>query len=157
LLTKKLLPLLGTSGRVINLSSAAQSTVNPEALSGRVSLSDDLNAYAQSKLALTMWSRCMALSLKNDGPVVVSVNPGSLLATKMVKDGFGMAGKDIGIGTEILIRASLADEFATASGLYFDNDSQQFASPHPDALNPKKSEEIVSTIEAVLTELKVVI
>ena len=41
LLTQQLLPLIGTSGRVINLSSAAQSTVNLEALAGRVRLSDE--------------------------------------------------------------------------------------------------------------------
>lgn len=38
LLTQQLLPLLGSSGRVINLSSAAQSPVDPEALAGRVSI-----------------------------------------------------------------------------------------------------------------------
>ena len=38
LLTQKLLPLLGASGRVINLSSAAQSPVDPDALAGRVQL-----------------------------------------------------------------------------------------------------------------------
>ena len=44
LLTKKLIPLLGASGRVINLSSAAQSPVDPQALAGRVKLSDDFSA-----------------------------------------------------------------------------------------------------------------
>lgn len=153
LLTKKLMPLLGTSGRVINLSSAAQSPVNPEALAGRVRLSDDLDAYAQSKLAITMWSRAMALLLKNNGPIIIAVNPGSLLATKMVKEGLGMAGNDIRIGADILIRAALSDEFATASGQYFDNDSGQFTSPFPDALDPQKSEEIVQAIEAVLDDI----
>ncbi len=153
LLTQKLLPLFGSSGRVVNLSSAAQSPVDLEALAGRVKLSDDFAAYAQSKLALTMWSRSMALSLKEEGPVIIAVNPGSLLGTKMVKEGFGMAGNDIRIGSDILIRAALADEFATASGQYFDNDSGQFASPHPDALNPKKSEGVVHAIEAVLAEI----
>lgn len=150
LLTQKLLSLLGTSGRVINLSSAAQSPVNSEALAGHVRLSNDLDAYAQSKLAITMWSRVMASSLKNNGPVIIAINPGSLLATKMVKEGFGMAGNDIRIGADILIRAALSDEFAFASGKYFDNDSGKFASPHADALDQKKSEEVVSAIESVL-------
>ena len=154
LLTQRLMPLLGASARVINLSSAAQSPVDPEALAGRVRLSDDFTAYAQSKLALTMWSRTMALSLKDNGPVLIAVNPGSLLATKMVKEGFGMAGNDIRIGADILTRAALADEFATASGQYFDKDSGQFASPHPDALDPQKSQEIVRVIEAVLAGIK---
>ena len=152
LLTQKLMPLLGTSGRVINLSSAAQSPVNPEALAGRVRLSYDMDAYAQSKLAITMWSRTMAQSLNKHGPIIIAVNPGSLLATKMVKEGLGMAGNDIRIGADSLIRAALSDEFATASGEYFDNDSGQFTSPHLDALNPGKSEEVVQVIEAVLAD-----
>ena len=150
LLTQRLMPLMVASRRVINLSSAAQSPVNPKALAGRIKLSEGA-AYAQSKLALTMWSR--ALSLKEGGPAIIAVNPGSMLGSKMVKQAFGVAGGDIRIGAEILTRAALADEFETASGQYFDNDSGQFASPHPDALNSQKSEEIVRAIEAILAEI----
>lgn len=153
LLTQKLLPLLGANARVINLSSAAQAPVNKGALAGRTHLTDDMAAYAQSKLAITMWSRVMALSLKDNGPVFISVNPGSLLATKMVKEGFGMAGNDIRIGSDILTRAALDDEFATASGQYFDNDAGRFASPHNDVLDAKKSREVVQVIEDVLGEM----
>ena len=46
--------------------------------------------------------------------------------------------------------AALADEFAAASGLYFDNDAGRFASPHPDALDLQKTQEIVRVIEATL-------
>ena len=145
LLTQRLIALLGASGRVINLSSAAQSPVDPEALVGRVTLSDGA-AYAQSKLALTMWSRNMALSLKDEGPAIIAVNPRSMLGSKMVKEAYGVTGGDLRIGAEILCRASLSDEFAAASGQYFDNDSGQFTSPHPDALNPQKCEEIVRVI-----------
>ncbi len=152
LLTKRLLPLLGASGRVINLSSAAQSPVDPEALTGRSGLSDGA-AYAQSKLALTMWSRYLALSLKDDGPAVIAVNPRSLLGSKMVKEAYGVAGGDLRIGAEILTRAALSDEFADASGRYFDNDSGRFASPHPDALDPQKCDEIVRLIEAILVKI----
>ena len=152
LLTQRLLPLFGTSGRVINLSSAAQSPVDPKVLVGRGKLSDGA-AYAQSKLALTMWSRYMALSLKDDGPAIIAVNPRSMLGSKMVKQAYGVVGGDLRIGAEILCRAALADEFAAASGQYFDNDLGQFASPHPDALDPRKTHEIVSVIEAVLAEI----
>lgn len=151
LLTKRLLPLLGTTGRVINLSSAAQAPVRLEALTGRIQLSEDFEAYAQSKLALTMWSRSMALTLK-DGPAIISVNPGSMLASKMVKEAFGVPGRDLSMGAKILCRAALEDEFAEASGRYFDNDAGQFASPHPDALDPTKTEEVVCAIEGVLKE-----
>jgi hypothetical protein len=76
-----------------------------------------------------------------------------MLGTKMVKQAFGVDGGDLRIGAEILCRAALSDEFAAASGRYFDNDSGRFTSPHPDALNPQKSEEIVRDVEAVLTEI----
>jgi len=153
LLTKRLLPLLGASGRVVNLSSAAQAPVDPEALAGRVRLSDSM-AYAQSKLAITMWSRSMALSLKDDGPAIIAVNPRSMLGSKMVKQAYGVAGGDLRIGAEILCRAALSEEFAAASGQYFDNDIGQFAAPHPDARNPQKCEAMVRAIEAILTEIQ---
>ena len=149
LLTKRLLPLLGKSGRVINLSSAAQSRVNLEALAGGVELSDSA-AYAQSKLALTMWSHAMASSQKNKGPAIIAVNPGSMLGSKMVKEAFGVTGRDLQIGAKILIRASLSDEFENASGQYFDNDIGQFASAHDDVYDCEKCQELVSAIESIL-------
>ncbi|MEF1326122.1 SDR family NAD(P)-dependent oxidoreductase, partial [Vibrio owensii] len=152
MLTKELLPLLGNTGRVVNLSSAAQAPVSIEALMGDKPLSDG-EAYAQSKLALTMWSRVMGLQLKNVGPMVVSVNPKSFLGSKMVKDAYGIAGNDISLGADILIRAALSDEFAQAHGSYFDNDIEAFAAPHRDALNDTKSQQVVDAIEAVIAKL----
>lgn len=149
LLTQRLLPLLGASGRVVNVSSAAQAPVDLEAMAGRGTLSDSA-AYAQSKLALTMWSRSLALSFDGDGPIIIAVNPGSMLGTKMVKQAFGVTGADIGIGADILVRAALADEFAAASGQYFDNDTGQFAAPHPDARDPHKLNGVVRVIEEIL-------
>jgi hypothetical protein len=92
----------------------------------------------------------MALSLKDEGPAIIAVNPRSLLGSKMVKQAFGVAGGDLRIGAEILCRAALSDEFAAASGQYFDNDTGQFASPHPDARNPQKCEAMVRVIEELL-------
>jgi NAD(P)-dependent dehydrogenase (short-subunit alcohol dehydrogenase family) len=150
-LTKRLLPLMGTRGRVVNVSSAAQATVDLGALAGQIELAD-MEAYAQSKLAMTAWSRVMGQSL-DEGPAVIAVNPGSLLGTRMVKEGFGVAGGDIRIGAEILKRAALSDEFAAATGQYFDNDKGAFGSPHPDALDPRISEKIVRALETVLATL----
>ena len=150
LLTQELLPLLGNTGRVVNLSSAAQAPVNIEALKGKVKL-DNMGAYAQSKLAITMWTRILA-EKHTDRPMIVAVNPGSLLASKMVKEGFGVEGSDINIGADILTRAALSDQFEDASGKYFDNDSGQFAPPHQDALDQQKSEDVVNTIESILED-----
>jgi hypothetical protein len=99
-----------------------------------------------------MWSRSMALSLKDDGPAIIAVNPRSMLGSKMVKEAYGVAGGDLRIGAEILCRAALSDDFADASGKYFDNDTGRFASPHPDALNAKKCEDVVREIEAIIAE-----
>lgn len=151
LLTQRLLPQLGKNGRVVNLSSAAQAPVDLEALAGSSQL-DDGAAYAQSKLALTMWSRHLALTLGDDGPAVVAVNPGSFLGTNMVKAAYGVAGGNVQKGAEILHRAALSDEFAGASGQYFDNDTGQFADPHRDALDPVKTQALIEIIEAVLGE-----
>lgn len=151
-LTQLLLPLLG-KGRVVNLSSAAQAPVKLDALAGSGQLAD-MPAYAQSKLALTMWSRHMAQALGRKGPMIVAVNPGSMLGSRMVKEAFGVDGADIAIGADILVRAALADEFANASGQYFDNDAKRFAPPHPDALDPRKAEALVRAIESVLAAAK---
>lgn len=148
LLTRRFLPLLDASGRVVNLSSAAQASVDLEALLGRAQLPDGA-AYAQSKLALTMWSRSLARELER-GPAVIAVNPGSFLATKMVTEAYGVAGADIGVGAEVLRRAALDDDFATASGRYFDNDAGRFADPHSDALDPQACDRVVRAIEDLL-------
>ena len=145
LLTKELLPLLASDGRIINLSSAAQAPVDPAAFAGRKRL-DHGNAYAQSKLALTMWSNHLAQQLGAEGPAVIAVNPGSFLGTKMVEEAYGQSGKDVGIGADILTRAATSSEFADVSGRYFDNDSGRFASPHPDALDPAKNSAMVDLI-----------
>jgi NAD(P)-dependent dehydrogenase (short-subunit alcohol dehydrogenase family) len=143
---------LGPQGRIVNLSSAAQAPVSIDALTGRERLSDD-QAYAQSKLALTMWTRALADRWGEGDPLLVAVNPGSLLASKMVRDAYGMQGKDIGIGADILTRAALSDEFASASGQYFDNDRGRFADPHLDALDPAKVAQMMDALEGLVAKL----
>ena len=123
-LTMGLLPVIPKQGRIINLSSAAQAAVDTAALAGQCRL-DDMVAYAQSKRAIALWSAEMA-ALHPDGPVFIAVNPGSLLASKMVREGFGIAGNDLSIGSDILCRLALDDSFATASGRYWDNDAGGF-------------------------------
>ena len=128
ILTRALLAIMPKDGRVVNLSSAAQAPVDVQAMTHFTPMGD-LEAYAQSKLGITIWSAEMAAGLP-DGPAIIAVNPGSLLASKMVKEGFGVAGNDLNVGADILIRAALSAEFAQASGQYFDNDSERFAPPH---------------------------
>lgn len=149
ILTMRLLPLFRPDGRVVNVTSAAQFPVESSVLAGRVGRSDG-ETYGQSKLALAMWSYHLACLLKDDGPEIITVNPGSMLATKMVKTAFGIDGSAPMIGAEILARAALADEFSGASGLYFDNDLKQFTHPHPDVLNAGKIDLLVREIEEII-------
>ncbi|WP_371706935.1 hypothetical protein [Oceanicola sp. D3] len=144
-LTQALLPILPAEGRVVNLSSAAQAPVDVAALRGEVAL-DHMGAYAQSKLAITIWTQEMARQHPG-GPVFVAVNPGSLLASKMVKEGFGVAGNDLRIGANILRRAALSGAFAEASGQYFDNDSGRFASPHAAAQEAQHTAAVMQAID----------
>lgn len=151
LLTKELLEILAPDGRVVNLSSAAQAPVNIEAIKAYMRLSDS-DAYAQSKLGITMWSIELAKQLTEAGSkqVVVAINPKSFLGSKMVKEAYGTDGYNLNIGADILQRAALSDEFASASGRYFDNDQGRFANPHPDALKQGRRIAVIEAIESVL-------
>lgn len=148
-LTQRLLPIIPRTGRIVNLSSAAQASVDISAMMGRGSL-DHMEAYAQSKLAITIWTRELADTLPT-GPVVMAVNPGSLLASKMVKEGFGVAGNDLSIGADILIKASLDDSFANQSGKYFDNDAGRFAPPQSAAQNAEHRKAVMQAIESLIS------
>ena len=151
LLTKLLLPLIPIeTGRIVNLSSAGQYPVNFKAWSDTHREYADFDAYAESKLAIIMWSNHLAATSLKKGPVITSLNPGSLLGTKMVKEGFGHSGKDVNIGVNIMCEAALGDSFQQASGKYFDNDSGRFARPRADALNPSKCAQLVEEIESIL-------
>ncbi|WP_287244449.1 SDR family NAD(P)-dependent oxidoreductase, partial [Pseudoalteromonas sp.] len=55
ILTKTLSALMNENSRIVNLSSAAQAPVSIAALKGLQALSDS-SAYAQSKVALTLWT-----------------------------------------------------------------------------------------------------
>ncbi|MEM9715437.1 MAG: SDR family NAD(P)-dependent oxidoreductase [Pseudomonadota bacterium] len=148
-LTKGLLPIMPQSGRIINLSSAAQAPVDPKAMRGEVALGEDMEAYAQSKLALTVWSQETALD-HEEGPAFIAVNPGSLLASKMVKEGFGIQGHDLSKGADILIEAALGDGFEHASGHYFDNDIGRFSAPHAAAADGPHNIAIMKTLVELL-------
>lgn len=150
-LTRRLLPIIPKNGRIINLSSAAQSPVAFEAMTGQASI-EAMEAYAQSKLAITIWSQELARELPT-GPVVVAVNPGSLLASNMVKEGFGIPGNDLKIGADILCQAALHESFADASGKYFDNDLGRFGPPNAAARNDEHSKAVMKTMHTLLSGL----
>ncbi len=144
ILTKKLLPILNAGGRVVNVSSAAQTDINLNSFDVR---SSDSEAYAQSKLAIIMWSIELA---KATGVNIISVNPKSFLGSKMVREAYGRQGYDLKIGADILKRAALSDEFENAGGKYFDNDYGVFADPHPFAMNENNRKALIKALNNFL-------
>ncbi|MEM7550935.1 MAG: SDR family NAD(P)-dependent oxidoreductase [Bacteroidota bacterium] len=148
-LTNGLVPLLKNSNapRVINLSSAAQSSVNFEALWGEAMICNQ-EAYAQSKLALTMWSFAFAKS--HPEIIIIAVNPGSLLNTNMVKEAYGHHWSSADKGANILYDLAVLDKYANSSGKYFDNDKGVFSNAHSDAYNEEKINGLISETEKIL-------
>lgn len=149
LLTHGLLPLLNNSRapRVINLSSAAQSPVSINALNGNETLSEQM-AYAQSKLALTMWSFHLAQNV--DSLNVIAVNPGSLLNTRMVQEAYGKFWSSADKGANILYELAVSDQYNDSTGKYFDNDKGAFSKAHINAYDQEKIIQLISETGKIL-------
>lgn len=148
-LTNEILPVLkkGTNTRIINLSSAAQASISEAVLKGNQS-STERQTYAQSKLALLMWS--FYLAKKETELQVVAVNPGSLLNTKMVKQAFGEHWSSADKGANILYDLAVSEEYKNVSGKYFDNDKGAFSEAHQDAYKKDKIDSLIKTTNEIL-------
>lgn len=155
-LTKTLLPLLekGTNTRIVNLSSAAQATVRKGALNGEATVNAS-EVYAQSKLALTMWSFNLAKQLSNVS--VIAVNPGSLLNTRMVAEAYGQHWSSADKGGNILYELAVSNEYEGETGQYFDNDKGdpkgRFGQAHPDAYDEAKIIDLIEQTEEFLNSI----
>lgn len=142
LLTARLVPLLknGAEPRIINLSSAAQSSVSYEVLSGKEKASQG-ETYAQSKLALTMWSFHLAKTVPEIA--VIAVNPGSLLNTKMAHEAYGQHWSSADKGANILYDLAISEAYNGVTGKYFDNDKGTFGRAHPDAYDETEIDKLI--------------
>lgn len=155
LLTNNLLPLLQKSSapRLINLSSAAQATVSLDALQGTRSIGVQ-EAYAQSKLALTMWSFHLAKLYPN--LTITAVNPGSLLNTNMVREAYGRSWSEADKGGNILYDLAIAEEYEGVTGKYFDNDKGPikgiFGDAHSDAYDAGKIAQLIKLTDTLVRQ-----
>ena len=59
-------------------------------------------------------------------------------------------GSDIGIGADILIRATLDSDFSDKSGRYFDNDAGNFGDPHQDAMSSQKCTAVIHAVDQII-------
>lgn len=154
-LTNNLQTLLdkGTKSRLINVASAAQAPVNLAALRGDTNLTDQ-ESYAQSKLALVMWTFDYA---KNHPSIVsIAVNPGSLLDTKMANEAYGRHWAPASKGANILVDLATSDEYNNESGKYFDNDKGTekgyFAPAQQDAYDQQKINQLIEETNHLVSE-----
>jgi len=152
LLTNSILDKMKNSPkpRIINLSSAAQSSVSFELLKGDIKVSDQ-EAYAQSKLAILIWS--FYLSQQEPGISVVALNPGSLLNTNMVREAYGKFWSSADKGADIIYDLALTKNSENINGKYFDNDKGGFGLAHPDAYNQELTDELIKYTNNALTTI----
>ncbi len=148
LLTRLLLNSLAPQARIINLSSRAQMPLAWESWIQGGEL-DAQAAYAQSKLGIAIWTMALAKELKGKA-VVTAINPKSFLGSKMVKEAYGQEGYDVSIGANLLYRVAFSEEFAKANGMYYDNDVESFANPHPQALDAKSQDALLNILDTFL-------
>jgi len=155
-LTNRLFPLIQKSehARIINLSSAAQAPVSSQIfLPG--SAVEVGASYAQSKLALTMWS--FDLAKRVEGTSVIAVNPGSLLNTRMVKEAYGHHWSSADKGANILVDLAVSQEFEGITGRYFDNDKGdprgEFGPAHADAYDESKIASLIRQTDQLIQSL----
>jgi NAD(P)-dependent dehydrogenase (short-subunit alcohol dehydrogenase family) len=121
LLQQLLLPLLKASGagRIVNVASAAQTTIDfrDVMLERRY---DGMRAYAQSKLAMVMASIEFARRPEAGQVTVNALHPGSLLDTKMVREGFGKPQGPVEIGIRSELHLAISPALDGVTGQYFD-------------------------------------
>lgn len=151
-LTTAILENLKTSEapRIINLSSAAQAPVSEAVLVGKEQVSEN-SSYAQSKLALTMWS--FHLAKQEPKITVIAVNPGSLLNTKMANEAYGQHWSPAEKGVDILVDLALSETYNNDTGKYFDNDKGHFAPAHADAYSDEKIKNVLALTNRLIERI----
>jgi NAD(P)-dependent dehydrogenase (short-subunit alcohol dehydrogenase family) len=130
LLRPRLEAAAGDAGpsRIVNLASAGQMDIDfddvmlERGYAGR-------RAYCQSKLAMIMTSLTMAERLDAATLTVNTLHPGSLLDTKMVREGWGAPLGPVEDGIEAELHLVTAPDLDAVTGQYFDRLSPARALP----------------------------
>jgi NAD(P)-dependent dehydrogenase (short-subunit alcohol dehydrogenase family) len=113
--------------RIVNVGSEAQRPVDFDDLMLERHYSS-MNAYAQSKLALTMFTFELSERLKNEAVTVNCLHPGSLLNTKMVREWTKPMGT-VESGADVVVYIATAPELEGVTGKYFDRKHEARAEP----------------------------
>jgi NAD(P)-dependent dehydrogenase (short-subunit alcohol dehydrogenase family) len=132
LLTRLLLPLLGRNApaRVVNVASATQAALDfndPMLANGY----DGARAYAQSKLALVMFTFDLAEEVGDAGVTVNCLHPATRMPTQMTREARVANQDSLASGLRATLRLAGGDEVANTSGRYYDGVRE--AKAHPQA------------------------
>jgi NAD(P)-dependent dehydrogenase (short-subunit alcohol dehydrogenase family) len=121
LLTHLVLPILRLArpARVVNVASVGQAPLDFDDLMLERGY-DGFRAYCQSKLAMVMASFELAARLDPGEVTVNALHPGSLLDTKMVREGFGAPQGPVDTGIEAELHLATSPDLEGVSGQYFD-------------------------------------
>jgi NAD(P)-dependent dehydrogenase (short-subunit alcohol dehydrogenase family) len=152
LLTYLLVPLLRGSApaRVVNVASTGQSPVNfddPMLERGY----DGMRAYAQSKLALVMFTFDLAGQLEGTGVTANCLHPATLMGTKMVFEAFGSSSSDVQEGADATVYLAADPDLREVTGRYFEG--QREARAEEQAHDPKARRRL-RTLSEKLTGLR---
>lgn len=139
-LTRRLLPLLCQSApsRIVNVASGSQQVIDfgdvmiNKAYSGS-------RAYAQSKLALIMFSFDLADELKDSGITVNCLHPASMMDTKLVREFGGKPRTDVSEGVETVKYVATSAKLASITGKFFDHKEEVKADAQAYDLNARKA------------------
>lgn len=114
-------------GRIVNVSSAAQSPIDLK----KFASSQGMTAYAESKLAVVLFSFYLAELVKDQEVKVYALDPGSLLNTQMVKESFGASERSPEIGANAQILLATSPELESKTGSFFTE--EEFSRAHEQA------------------------
>lgn len=151
LLTYLLLPLLreAAPARIVNVASAGQSPIDFDDVMLEQGY-DGMQAYAQSKLALIMFTFDLAEELEATGVTANCLHPASLMDTKMVFETFGSASSSVREGADATTYLAVSPELEGVTGRYFDG--QREARADEQAYDPEARSRLRRLSEE-LTEL----
>jgi NAD(P)-dependent dehydrogenase (short-subunit alcohol dehydrogenase family) len=133
LLTRLLVPLLvrGAPARVVNVASAAQAAIDfddPMLATGY----DGGRAYAQSKLALVMFTFDLACELEGTDVIVNCLHPATRMPTQMTREACVASKDSLASGLRATLRLALGNVADT--GRYYEGPRE--ARAHPQADDP---------------------
>lgn len=125
LLTDLLIPILKATvgSRVVMIASGAQQAIDFDDLMLENHYTGS-RAYAQSKLAMVMFSTSLAEKLREERMVVNSVHPASLMDTALVKNSGRKPLSSVMEGVDSVLYVATSKQTAHLSGVFFDHKKQ---------------------------------